>query len=170
MSATDDRPTDAPGPPMNRLLVIVIAILAVAIYVRSPIDLVPDGAGLVGILDDLLVALGVMWVLRHRGSPPRPRTTARQRARGPGDFRRSSGGADGNARRGDGNTSPEETPWDPYAILGVHRGATREEVRDAYRAQMKLYHPDRVADLGPELQQVAHRKAIEIQRAFEEIG
>ena len=52
----------------------------------------------------------------------------------------------------------------------MRRGATREEVRDAYRAQMKLYHPDRVADLGAELQAVAHRKSIEIQRAYDELS
>ncbi|MBM4244758.1 MAG: DUF1232 domain-containing protein [Deltaproteobacteria bacterium] len=151
---------------MNRLLVIVLACLAVALYVRSPIDLLPDAAGLFGVVDDLLVALGVTWWLRHRGAPPRPRTTARQRARGPGDRAHTSGASRDESTAASG----DEAPADPYAVLGVHRGATRDEIRDAYRAQMKLYHPDRVADLGPELQQVAHRKAIEIQRAFEEIG
>lgn len=154
---------------MNRLLVIVIAILAVAIYVRSPIDLIPDVAGPVGVVDDLLVALGVMWWLRNRGAPSRPRTTARQRARGPGDFHRAGGGA-GAREGGEQGAAAEGVPWDPYAILGVRRGATPDEIRDAYRVQMKLYHPDRVADLGPELQAVAHRKSIEIQRAYEEIG
>ena len=170
MPAAHDRPDDAPGPPMNRLLVIVLAILAVAIYVRSPIDLVPDGAGLLGILDDLLVALGAMWWLRNRAAPPRPRTTARQRARGPGEFHRS-GTRDGHAHGAAGAaTADEPPPWDPHAVLGVRRGATPEEVRDAYRAQMKLYHPDRVADLGSELQAVAHRKSIEIQRAYDELS
>lgn len=158
---------------MNRLLVIVLAILAVAIYVRSPIDLVPDGAGILGILDDLLVALGVMWWLRNRAAPPRPRTTARQRARGPGEFHRAGGAGarDGHAHGAAGAANADEAPpWDPYAVLGVRRGAAREEVRDAYRAQMKLYHPDRVADLGSELQAVAHRKSIEIQRAYDELS
>jgi hypothetical protein len=35
---------------------------------------------------------------------------------------------------------------------------------------MKLYHPDRVADLGHELQELAHRKALDIQRAYAELG
>jgi DnaJ-domain-containing protein 1 len=60
--------------------------------------------------------------------------------------------------------------WDPHAVLGVHAGATPDEVTRAYRAQMKKYHPDRVADLPAEFQEVAHRKSIEIQRAYAELG
>lgn len=151
---------------MNRAVLILLACLVVFLYVRSPIDLLPDAMGLVGVLDDLLVAFGVMWWLRNRaGAPPRPRTTARQRARGPGA---QAGGPHAGTRHEDHDA--DAPPWDPYAVLGVQRGASAEEIGRAYRAQMKLYHPDRVADLGQELQQVAHRKAIEIQRAYEELG
>jgi len=58
---------------------------------------------------------------------------------------------------------------DAWAVLGVPRGATREEVTAAYRDLMKRYHPDRVADLGDELQQVAHEKTLQIQRAYDEL-
>jgi DnaJ-class molecular chaperone len=51
----------------------------------------------------------------------------------------------------------------------VGRGASREEIVQAYREQLKRYHPDRVADLGPELQQVAHRKTVDLQRAYAEL-
>jgi len=152
---------------MNRYLVIVLACLAILIYVRSPIDLIPDYMGLIGVLDDLAVSFFLVWWMRNRaGLQPRPRTTARQRARGQAGFggsgpRGASGGSDAGA------TPPA---WDPYAVLGVARGATSGEISRAYRAQMKLYHPDRVADLGTELQEVAHRKAIDIQRAYEELG
>lgn len=152
---------------MNRVLVIILACLAILIYVRSPIDLLPDAMGLLGVVDDLLVAFGVVWWLRNRaGIQPRPRTTARQRARGPGA---TGSGPYAGARHDDAPASAVP-PWDPYEVLGVPRGATAEEIGRAYRAQMKLYHPDRVADLGAELQEVAHRKAIEIRRAFDEIG
>jgi DnaJ-domain-containing protein 1 len=60
--------------------------------------------------------------------------------------------------------------WDPYAVLGVRAGVTPDELARAYRAQMKKYHPDRVADLPAEFQELAHRKAIEIQRAYAELG
>jgi DnaJ-domain-containing protein 1 len=59
--------------------------------------------------------------------------------------------------------------WDPYAVLGVPRGASPDEIARVYREQMKRYHPDRVADLGPELQEVAHQKVLDIRRAYEEL-
>jgi len=35
--------------------------------------------------------------------------------------------------------------FDPYRVLGLRAGATREEMRAAYFALAKLYHPDRYA-------------------------
>ena len=57
--------------------------------------------------------------------------------------------------------------WDPWAVLGVPRTASKDAIAEAYRAQLKRYHPDRVADLGPELQRVAHEKTLELQRAYQ---
>lgn len=56
---------------------------------------------------------------------------------------------------------------DPYAILGIKPGATREEIRAAYINQSKQYHPDRVANLGAELQELAESKMKEINAAYE---
>jgi DnaJ-domain-containing protein 1 len=59
--------------------------------------------------------------------------------------------------------------WDPHAVLGVPRDASSEVVVQAYRDRLKEYHPDRVAGLGRELQELAHRKTVDIQRAYEEL-
>jgi preprotein translocase subunit Sec63 len=56
---------------------------------------------------------------------------------------------------------------DPHTVLGLPRGAAPDEITRAYREQIKLYHPDRVADLGEDLRRVAHEKTLEIQRAYE---
>jgi DnaJ-domain-containing protein 1 len=56
--------------------------------------------------------------------------------------------------------------FDPYAVLGIPRSADRTEVKDAYRRLMGQYHPDKVAHLGPELREVAHRKSQEVARAY----
>ncbi|MEW6272840.1 MAG: J domain-containing protein [Thermodesulfobacteriota bacterium] len=152
---------------MSRFAVVLLTCLVLLLYVRSPVDLLPDRIGLLGLLDDLLLAFLAVWWLRRRGGAPRPRMTARQRARGPAGF-----GASGERQDAGRGTAPEEHagPWDPWEVLGVPRGATRDEVARAYRDQMKLYHPDRVAGLGAELQELAHRKAVEIQRAYAELS
>ena len=56
--------------------------------------------------------------------------------------------------------------WDPHAILGVPRGASRDVVTQAYHDRLKEYHPDRVASLGAELRDLAHSKTLDIQRAY----
>lgn len=55
----------------------------------------------------------------------------------------------------------------PYDILGVTPGATDEEVKAAYRALAKKYHPDNYA--GNPLQEFAAEKMKEINAAFDQI-
>lgn len=64
---------------------------------------------------------------------------------------------------------PAPAAPDPWTILGIARTATEEEVRAAYREQMKLNHPDRVAHLSPALQQFAHAQVLAIQAAYEAV-
>jgi len=92
----------------------------------------------------LLAAVAIWWLLRRaqsgvgRGHPGR----AQSADRAPAGF-------------------------DPYRVLGIERGASPGEIRRAYRQQLLHYHPDRVAELGEELRQVAHRRTLEIQRAYD---
>ncbi len=55
-------------------------------------------------------------------------------------------------------------PRDPYRVLGVSRGASAEELHDAYRRQVKLHHPDR--NDGSE---ESARRFAEVQEAYEEV-
>ena len=57
--------------------------------------------------------------------------------------------------------------FDPYAVLGVSRVARKEDIRAAYRREMSNYHPDKVAHLGYEFQEIAKEKALAINRAYE---
>jgi hypothetical protein len=52
-------------------------------------------------------------------------------------------------------------------VLGLKGKVTREEIRKKYRDLAKQYHPDRVADLGPELKEIAEKKMKEINQAYE---
>ncbi len=55
----------------------------------------------------------------------------------------------------------------PFQVLGITEDASLEEIKAAYRKKIKAYHPDRVAHLGVELQEIAQKKSTEINRAYE---
>lgn len=57
---------------------------------------------------------------------------------------------------------------DPYMTLGVSRDATDEEIKKAYRALARKYHPDNYA--GSDLADVAEEKMKEINEAYDMIG
>lgn len=56
---------------------------------------------------------------------------------------------------------------DPYAILGVNRNATDDEIKAAYRELARKYHPDNYAD-NP-LSDLAGEKMKEINEAYDQI-
>ena len=57
---------------------------------------------------------------------------------------------------------------DPFEVLGISRGATDEEVKNAYRALAKKYHPDNYDDDNP-LKDLAKEKMQEINIAYDTI-
>lgn len=57
---------------------------------------------------------------------------------------------------------------DPYSILGVSKNASDEEVKAAYKALVRKYHPDNYADDNP-LKDLANEKMQEINEAYDEI-
>jgi len=138
-------------PAKLRRWLIAIGVL----YVLFPRDLIPDwfGRGL-GLLDDASLVAFLVYFYRKR-----LRAFA---ARAAG----ATAGAAGGTRRGAaGETAGAESRESPYDTLGVSRSATRQEIDAAYKARLQEYHPDKVAHLGRELQELAHRKVLEIQEA-----
>ena len=53
----------------------------------------------------------------------------------------------------------------PYEVLGIKEGATTEEIKTAYRTQVKKYHPDKYQD-NP-LYELAEEKLQEVNEAYE---
>ncbi|PIE06775.1 MAG: molecular chaperone DjlA [Rhodobacterales bacterium] len=65
---------------------------------------------------------------------------------------------------------PDADP-DPYAVLGVAPEAPLDEVRIAWRRQVREYHPDRLIARGvpEEAVKIAEKHMIVVNRAWEEI-
>ncbi len=53
----------------------------------------------------------------------------------------------------------------PYEVLGINEGASEEEIKKAYREQVKKYHPDQYQD-NP-LSKLAEDKLREVNEAYE---
>ena len=56
---------------------------------------------------------------------------------------------------------------DPYQVLGVSRDASDEEIKKAYRALSRKYHPD--ANVNNPNKEQAEEKFKQIQQAYQQI-
>ena len=66
--------------------------------------------------------------------------------------------------------SPERpAASDPYHVLGVRRGSSKREVDRAFRQKAKKCHPDRVAQMDEEFQELAHRKFRDLKAAYDTV-
>ena len=65
---------------------------------------------------------------------------------------------------------PDENP-DPYCVLGIDPTANAETVRQAWRALVREYHPDRMIARGvpEEAMKLAEKRLIQANWAYEEI-
>ncbi len=61
--------------------------------------------------------------------------------------------------------------FDPHSTLGVDRGANHGEIRAAYLAKARLYHPDKHAgkDAPKEVGDYMNAMFIRIQKAYDEL-
>ena len=57
-------------------------------------------------------------------------------------------------------------PW--YEVLQIPADSPMEEISRAYRRRVSEYHPDKVAQLGEEIREVAERRTKEINSAYDE--
>lgn len=61
----------------------------------------------------------------------------------------------------------EQTVSSACTMLGVSVNASIEDIKSAYKQRMKEYHPDRVANLGAELKDLARKKTQEFNDAYQ---
>jgi len=140
---------------LRRFLPILVALL----YVLSPLDAIPDYLPGLGWIDDLIVLGALAWFL-----------IAQQRGQSPWDVFRGRRG--GGWRHRSSGPRPEDLTADfstmnPYTLLEVSPNASPEEIKTAYKRAVARYHPDKVAHLGKEFQELAHKKLLAIQQAYE---
>jgi hypothetical protein len=140
-----------------------LLLILVLLYFISPIDIVPEFfVGPVGWIEDLLLIGALMWLLMSRRPGESPGGFY-QRYKG---YRRPSTAEEGKESR-EGEAPGEHEERDPFQILGVKPGASRDEIKAAYRRAVAKYHPDKVTHLGKEFQELAHQKLVVIQKAYE---
>jgi len=145
----------------------IILILLFLLYVISPIDFLPDLIPYVGRIDDA-VLLGLLLYVLKKGRLPGFLSWLEKLFKPAPGYTGSSQGA--REREDSGRSSRSKSgPRNPYEILGLKSNATLDEIHAAYRERVQAYHPDKVSHLGPELQELAQEKFIEIQRAYEEL-
>jgi DnaJ-domain-containing protein 1 len=81
---------------------------------------------------------------------------------------------DNEQKRSRKQRRPPHTPNQPQSssareILGVSPEADRNDIIAAYRKMARMYHPDKVAGLGPEFGELAERRMKEINTAYAEL-
>ena len=85
----------------------------------------------------------------------------------------NAGGARGRGGQGYGGgyVPPQRNTRgpDPYAVLGIERGADDRAVKRAYRKLISEHHPDRLGDLPEAMRRQAEARASEINAAYERI-
>ena len=138
---------------MNGLIKKIFPWLLGLLYVISPIDIIPDFIPGRGWMDDIgIIGLVIWWFLKNKNAKKSTYEQAK------------------NYRRQNHNTYSEKAEYeetDPYVILGVKRGATKEEIKAAYKKLASEYHPDKVQHLGREFRDLAQKKFVLIQNAYD---
>jgi hypothetical protein len=99
------------------------------------------------------------------GVPP-PAASAR-----PGQRRRASveEEPDAGPERSPPPARRRPPPADPWAVLGLSRGASLADAKKAFRALVTQYHPDKVAHLAPEFRELAELRTRQILAAWEAV-
>lgn len=69
----------------------------------------------------------------------------------------------------EGTPVDEDVPSDAYAILGVTRRSSWEEISKAHRRLVARLHPDRYVDADPATREHAERRVRDVNEAYSEI-
>lgn len=167
---------------MSSFFKILLVLLGLA-YLIAPVDIIPDIlVPFLGWVDDGMVLYCIFYLIRYGRLPwfffkRKPGNTFGQKTSGrsrpdPGS-RTKNNGAGTRTTAGNQKTSSRadrsHTPRPAHEILGVAKDASWDEIQAAYKQQIKKYHPDKMSHLGKEFSDLAAKRFVEIQQAFESI-
>ena len=143
----------------------VLLTVFVILYTVIPYDLIPDFIPIGGWLDDVFL-LGVLIYYYRKGRLPAFFFREGKFSKANQYHKMGPDGA-GGFKKEEAKSESKADLNDPYEILGLKPGASHEEIRAAYHRAAQAYHPDKVSHLGPEFQELAGKKFIKIQQAYE---
>lgn len=154
---------------MKSLIPILLIILGI-FYVITPYNLLPSFIPVIGWIDDIAVTALMVYYIKYGRLPD---FVNRLLGRMPGGARGNSGDRNGHRtyqQKPGSGTHGYTGERNPYDVLGVSSNASHDEIHSAYRKLVQQYHPDKVSHLGQEIQDIAAKKFVEIQIAYERLN
>jgi hypothetical protein len=115
-----------------------------------------------GLLDALARARAAGLI---RNSPGRKKSASQNRTKRTSNFDQRSTGTSQQQSKAFQNA--KQTELDPYTILGLARGASKEQIKAAYREHCKKFHPDLFENYGKEFVELSNKKFKAIQEAYD---
>src|ERR1700694_2886498 len=109
-------------------------------------------------LGGFIIVNAVMDARRRKAEGQQKDGEAREQNSGSSDEERTNKSDDRQRR-----TSSPRAWWE---TLNVDQNASTDDIKGAFRKEISKYHPDRVAGLGVELQELAGRMAKEVNQAY----
>lgn len=134
---------------MKTTVRIILMLVLAVIYFIVPYDFIPDHWGRPGRLDDLLFIFIIIYLNFFK--PLVDELLANRKKAG--------ASSSGSATKGKSD--------DPFEILDLPQSASIEDIRHAYHEKIRQYHPDLVAKMGPEIQEVARKQTQRLNFAYE---
>ncbi len=131
---------------------MLLLILLIAYWI-VPFDLFHDAVPLLGWIDDTLLIGLLLYFIKFKRFP---RFFSNKKKNSKTE----------NFKNDNSRSTSDFEQQSPYYILGIRPHANQKEIKAAYRKAVQTFHPDKVSHLGPEFQELAKKKFIKIQEAY----
>lgn len=149
---------------------VMLIIFGLA-YLISPVDIIPDLLlPYLGWIDDGVVIWTIIYLIRYGKLPNfffKNQDRFKQNfSQNPKNFTENRQNKQAESNRQE-TVSSEKKSKTPYDILGIRPTASKKDIQAAYKEAIKKYHPDKLSHLGEEFSNLANKKFLEIQDAYD---